>query len=212
MAQSSGEIGQGTDRADCTSTYAPATAPTSDEIRADIEQTLAEMSQTIDAIQARLSPRHLVSDAKEKVKDATVGRVKRLARRSTSNGQPVDTWSAIGAMLQAATRNPISVAVVSVTAVAVLLRVLKRSRTSTHAGPIDSTAEISVDAPAKSNRIGRYQSRIVAGACVGLACWSALRARQSAATIQAPADTSLMADESVGRPFEPISPQPSKGY
>jgi hypothetical protein len=41
----------------------------------------AEVSQTIDSIQARLSPRRLMTDAKQTVKDATVGRVKRLAHR-----------------------------------------------------------------------------------------------------------------------------------
>lgn len=35
-------------------------APTSDEIRSRIEETRLEMSQTIDAIEARLSPRRLM--------------------------------------------------------------------------------------------------------------------------------------------------------
>ena len=56
-----------------------------DEIRARIEQTRAEMSQTIDAIQERLSPRHIVSEAKKTLKNRTLGGVKRL----TGRGQAV---------------------------------------------------------------------------------------------------------------------------
>jgi hypothetical protein len=43
-----------------------------DGIRSQIEQTRAEMSETIDAIQDRLSPRRLVSTATETMKDAAV--------------------------------------------------------------------------------------------------------------------------------------------
>jgi len=44
-------------------------APEVAEVRAQIEQTRAEMSQTIDAIKDRLSPAHLVAEAKEAVKE-----------------------------------------------------------------------------------------------------------------------------------------------
>ncbi|HXW03586.1 MAG TPA: DUF3618 domain-containing protein [Vicinamibacterales bacterium] len=44
-------------------------------IKADIEETRAEMSETIDAIEDRLSPRRLAHEAKETIKDATVGRI-----------------------------------------------------------------------------------------------------------------------------------------
>jgi ElaB/YqjD/DUF883 family membrane-anchored ribosome-binding protein len=44
-------------------------------IRAEIEQTRAEMSETIEALQDRLSPQHLVDEAKQTVHDATVGKV-----------------------------------------------------------------------------------------------------------------------------------------
>ncbi len=48
-------------------------------IRQNIEQTRSHMSDTIDAIQERLSPQRLVSDAKESVKEATIGRVQDMA-------------------------------------------------------------------------------------------------------------------------------------
>jgi ElaB/YqjD/DUF883 family membrane-anchored ribosome-binding protein len=49
------------------------------EIRSDIERTRADMSETIDAIQDRLRPSTLASQAKDTVRDATVGKVKQMA-------------------------------------------------------------------------------------------------------------------------------------
>ena len=45
-----------------------------DAIRGDIEDTRANMSSTIDAIQEKLSPQRLTEQAKDAVRDATVGR------------------------------------------------------------------------------------------------------------------------------------------
>jgi hypothetical protein len=42
--------------------------------RAEIERTRADMSETVDAIQGRLSPANLKEQAKDRVKEATVGR------------------------------------------------------------------------------------------------------------------------------------------
>jgi ElaB/YqjD/DUF883 family membrane-anchored ribosome-binding protein len=50
-----------------------------DATRAQIEQTRAEMSGTIDAIKDRLSPQNLVQQAKETVKEATVGKAHQVA-------------------------------------------------------------------------------------------------------------------------------------
>jgi hypothetical protein len=44
-------------------------------LRNDIEQTRAQMSGTIDEIQERLNPTRLINEAKETVRDATVGKV-----------------------------------------------------------------------------------------------------------------------------------------
>ena len=44
-------------------------APTSDGIRSQIEETRREMSRTIDAIQARLSPRRLVEDGQSAMRN-----------------------------------------------------------------------------------------------------------------------------------------------
>jgi ElaB/YqjD/DUF883 family membrane-anchored ribosome-binding protein len=49
------------------------------EIRSEIDQTRADMSETIDAIQERLRPGNIVSHATESVRDKTVGKVKEMA-------------------------------------------------------------------------------------------------------------------------------------
>src|SRR3954471_23622969 len=46
-----------------------------EQIRAQIEDTRAEMSSTIDAIQEKLNPDNVKEQAKEAVREATVGRV-----------------------------------------------------------------------------------------------------------------------------------------
>ena len=49
-----------------------------EQIRSEIEDTRAEMSQTINEIQERLSPEHLMGQVKETVRDATIGKVERV--------------------------------------------------------------------------------------------------------------------------------------
>ena len=52
-----------------------------EQLRAEIEDTRAEMSQTINEIQERLSPENVMDQVKEKVRDATVGKVERVMER-----------------------------------------------------------------------------------------------------------------------------------
>jgi hypothetical protein len=54
-----------------------------EEIRAEIEHTREEMSETIDAIQERLRPANIVSDATERVKEATTEKVRDMAYRAS---------------------------------------------------------------------------------------------------------------------------------
>jgi ElaB/YqjD/DUF883 family membrane-anchored ribosome-binding protein len=49
-----------------------------EQTRAQIEQTRAELSTTIDAIQEKLSPQNLAQQAKDTVKDATVGKAQEM--------------------------------------------------------------------------------------------------------------------------------------
>lgn len=79
-------MGERTDQIGSASWDEPATTSASaedydantDQLRADIEDTRAEMSQTINEIQERLSPEHLVDQVKETVREATIGKVKRV--------------------------------------------------------------------------------------------------------------------------------------
>jgi len=63
-----------------------------DAIVEEIEQTRTELSDTIDAIQGRLSPDHLKDQAREMVRDATVGKAQDMVHsagdtaRQTGNG------------------------------------------------------------------------------------------------------------------------------
>lgn len=49
-----------------------------DRIRAEVEQTRAELAETIDAIQDRLNPKNVVARAADSVRQATVGKVKTM--------------------------------------------------------------------------------------------------------------------------------------
>lgn len=57
----------------------PSDARRTAELRSDVERTRADMSETIGAIQDKLRPSNMISDAAGTVRDATVGRVKQMA-------------------------------------------------------------------------------------------------------------------------------------
>jgi ElaB/YqjD/DUF883 family membrane-anchored ribosome-binding protein len=59
------------------------------KIRAEIVETRAEMSETIDAIQEKLSPQRLMDDAKQNVRDATVGKVTTMVNTVTDRATEV---------------------------------------------------------------------------------------------------------------------------
>jgi len=60
-----------------------------EQLRAEIEDTRADMTQTINEIQERLSPEHLVGQVKETVREATIGKVERMV------GQVGETLSGV---------------------------------------------------------------------------------------------------------------------
>jgi ElaB/YqjD/DUF883 family membrane-anchored ribosome-binding protein len=61
-----------------TSTSADDYDENTEQLRAEIEDTRADMAQTINEIQERLSPEHLVGQVKETVREATIGKVERV--------------------------------------------------------------------------------------------------------------------------------------
>lgn len=96
-----------------------------EQLRSDIEGTRAEMSQTINEIQERLSPEHLMGQVKETVREATIGKVERVMEQVGGTIAEV-TEPALEAMGRAGTaiketgvsvgnsmwRNPIPVALI----------------------------------------------------------------------------------------------------
>jgi gas vesicle protein len=90
------------------------------EIRANIEQTRADMSETIEAIQERLNPQHLreqvkdqvreqVEEAKAQVRDATIGKAEDMVR---SAGETVH--EAQYTLMETIRHNPIPAALVGI--------------------------------------------------------------------------------------------------
>jgi hypothetical protein len=180
-------------------------SPTTADIRSQIEQTRAEMSQTIDDIQARLSPSRLLTNAKQRVRDATVGRVERIPDRSNSdlgNGRRFGTER----VMSTVKANPIPVALVGVAATGLLLRTWRR-RTPPDRSVHESEApfrEPRWTTSSHSTGFGNKRTLLVA-ACAGLAWWSAWRARQRSG--QWPQQGSLTSSAEVtGAQFEPTTP------
>jgi len=95
-----------------------------DQIRMQIEQTRDDMSETIDAIQERLSPRNLVEQAKDTVREATVGKVKDMANSVSETAADVadTTRHAAGDMAERVRANPWPAAVLGLGAAWLLLR------------------------------------------------------------------------------------------
>jgi hypothetical protein len=87
-------------------------------IREEIAQTRVEMSETIEAIQERLSPSHLVAQAGETVRNATTQKVKQMA---TTAGQAADQVMDTS-FVRTVRANPIPVAMVGIGAAWLLLK------------------------------------------------------------------------------------------
>ena len=77
-----------------------------EEIKAGIEQTRTEMSQTIDAIQDKLNPQHIVEQAKESVREATIGRVEDMVNNATYTAR-----GAGSSLIETIKQNPLQAAV-----------------------------------------------------------------------------------------------------
>ena len=81
------------------------TEGTPEQIRKEIEQTRAQMSGTIDEIQERLSPTRLVNEAKETVRDATVGKVKDVMNNASESA---------GGIVERIKENPVPAALIGI--------------------------------------------------------------------------------------------------
>jgi hypothetical protein len=84
------------------------------EIRAEIEQTREEMSETIDAIQEKLRPGNIVSEATDRVKNATTERVRNMvdSASETAQGAMEQSREYAGEMMHGARQNAIPIAMI----------------------------------------------------------------------------------------------------
>lgn len=80
-----------------------------DEIRGNIEQTRSSMSETIDALQERLNPQHLVDEAKESLRGATIGKVEDMMDSARDSMQ-----GASNGIMGTIRDNPVPVALVGI--------------------------------------------------------------------------------------------------
>ena len=104
-------------------------AADTERLRVQIEETRTEMSETIDAIQDRLRPGRLMTDAKASVKEATVGRVRDLAIRAgdTAAGLAASSSDASATVMSALRRNPVPAVLIGASAGLVFVYALTRS-------------------------------------------------------------------------------------
>ncbi|HEX6655569.1 MAG TPA: DUF3618 domain-containing protein [Candidatus Limnocylindria bacterium] len=79
------------------------------EIEADLETTRTEMSGTLEEIGERLDPAHLADQAKDKVKEATVGRVEEAIETAGETAKGVSEM-----VIETIRRNPIPAAMAGV--------------------------------------------------------------------------------------------------
>jgi ElaB/YqjD/DUF883 family membrane-anchored ribosome-binding protein len=92
--------------------------------RAEIERTRADMSETVDAIQGRLAPENIKEQAKDAVKEATVGKAK----------------GAGNSIVETVKENPLPAAITGLSLGWILMQARKRSTASASAVRVRTTA------------------------------------------------------------------------
>jgi ElaB/YqjD/DUF883 family membrane-anchored ribosome-binding protein len=103
----------------------PLTAdPTVDELKAEISETQGQLQQTLSEIQERLSPAHLAEQAKNTVRDATVGRVTDMAEQvgQTASRMVEQTRRAAEGLPRPVRNNPWPLALIGIGAAWFLVR------------------------------------------------------------------------------------------
>lgn len=96
-------------------------------IRADIETTRAQMSDTLSQIQERLSPARLKEQARESVREATIGRVKQMARNAGDKA-----GEAGRSIMDVVRDNPLPLAMIGLGAGWLLMSSRRRGRVEYH--------------------------------------------------------------------------------
>jgi Protein of unknown function (DUF3618) len=117
-------VAVGDDDDDATGDRPTASPETTDAIRHDIEHTRAQMSDTIDEIQERLNPKRLIDEAKETVRDATVGKVTGMMNNASRSA---------GSLVDRIKENPVSAAMIGAGAWWLLTKLPDHGRSSSYA-------------------------------------------------------------------------------
>jgi hypothetical protein len=167
----------------------PLPSATADDIRSQIDETRADMTETIDAIQARLSPRRLVRDVKESVKEATVDRVVSLSKKAgTTVGTLLRSSSrAPGGLFERFRRNPVPMAIAGIEVAAIILKELKQLRPE-RTVKVASITQHEPTPAVQKRRTARNSARFLAFA-TGTAClttWAIWKLRSSSSNVHKP--------------------------
>lgn len=121
-------------RADKSADLDPDASRRAREIESEIAHTRAEMSETIEAIQDKLRPANLVSDATDRVKAATTEKVRNMADTASETAQDVmrETRERAYDVVEGAKNNPIPALMIGA-GVAWLLMDRSRNKQDRHA-------------------------------------------------------------------------------
>jgi ElaB/YqjD/DUF883 family membrane-anchored ribosome-binding protein len=91
-----------------------------DQTRAQIEQTRAELSTTIDAIQEKLSPQNIAQQAKDTVKEVTVGKAQEMVSNASETASDLVTNAGSSAkgfganLIETVKANPVPAAIAGI--------------------------------------------------------------------------------------------------
>lgn len=148
------------------------------EIRQEIAQTRVDMSETIEAIQEKLTPSHLVAQAGETVRHATTEKVKQMVN---SAGQAADQVmdSSFGQMVKA---NPVPAAMIGLGAAWLFLK--GRSGRARDSRPGDYNSYRTGDAPESAKRDWRVAAG--SGVAVGTTGYTEYGSNAGAGSSRAP--------------------------
>ena len=94
------------------------------QIRGEIEETRVELTETIDAIQEKLTPRNIVANATDRVKTAATERVREMAETASQTAQQAMDYSrdAASGVTERLRQNPLPLALIGLGAAWLLAR------------------------------------------------------------------------------------------
>jgi len=178
MAEEPREVSQPGRTAEVSATTPASPSPTTAEITTRLEETRADMGETIRAAQERLRPSRPMTHANEPVKEPTAGPGKSLTQRATGRMSRSGAASALGLrrILQHVKRHPVPIAFIGILSAAMLLRAGRQARYQANAEGPNRTARHALRTQRSRTRTARGRN-FLAAAGVGAACWGIWKAR-----------------------------------